>query len=85
MGQARDDMSQPQWGQIAVAVFGLIVGIAGYFLPWKYNPFRPKNDTLAAAIPELWQRRIPKIGGVVIALVCLFIIALTPVLGEFPW
>jgi CDP-diglyceride synthetase len=78
-------MSQLQWGQIAMAVFGLIVGIAGYFMPWKYNPFRPRNYKLAAAIPEIWQRRIAKIGGVVIALVCLFIIALTPVLGEFPW
>lgn len=78
-------MSQGQWGQIAVAVFGLVMGIAAFFLPWKYNPLRPRNHKLAAAVPEVWQRRIPKIGGATIALVCLFILAMTPILGEFPW
>ena len=67
----------------------ILFGFAGILLPRKWNPFRFKSSgiskTLSMRFSEKKLDRIPKIIGFMFIFVGLFVICLTPFLGEMPW
>lgn len=83
-GLAMDPAQAQVASQYAGACFGIVCGVAAFFLPWRFNPFRPKG-LLAAALSEKAARRLPRLVAIPVVLVSLLVLALTPVLGPMPW
>jgi hypothetical protein len=68
--------------QLIVGVVGLVVGVSGWLLPYRWNLLRLRGG-LAGLLPERWNHAIPKIVGTVLALAGIAVLIATGILGRF--
>ena len=82
-------MTQQIYLQYIQAGITVLIGIAGIFLPHRYNIFRFKNrgvgGLLAKKIPIKIQEHLPKIIGGLCIFAGIVVAILTALLGEMPF